>query len=64
MPKRIALIASVQQQQAYESGAQDGGMGVSLSQVSARTIQQRSGWDDESVVCYLNGIADGFAARQ
>lgn len=52
-----------EQQQAYESGTQDGSMGVPLSQVSARTIQERSGWADESVICYMNGVADGFTAR-
>lgn len=48
-----------EQQHAYESGLMDAHMGVRLRDISAATIQAHSGWQGESVVCYLNGVADG-----
>jgi len=65
IPKPVQPPADTPREQAraYESGLQDGHMGITLRDVNPRTIQQRSGWSDESVVCYLNGVGDGLAAR-
>lgn len=48
-----------EQAQAYWAGQQDGQMGIGLRDVSAQAIQERTSWQGESVVCYLNGIIDG-----
>lgn len=49
-----------EQARAYEAGVQDGWMGITLRDVNPATIQQRNGWADESIICYLNGIGDGL----
>lgn len=51
------------QQRAYEMGVLLGKMGAQSKDINAGLIQQMNGVSDEEVICHLNGVDDGYAAR-
>lgn len=48
---------------AYEMGLLLGKMGAQSKDINAALTQQQNELSDEEVICHLNGVDDGYAAR-
>lgn len=55
------MTEATQQQKAYDQGVKEGALGMHVPELTGLWVQESRGYDDESLVCYLNGVGDGLA---